>query len=79
MKHKCMYCGGTLVKRNVNRMQEFEGHWYLIENVPALVCEQCGEVYYSMAANDMVLRLVSEPNAPVREERVKVFDALAPA
>lgn len=77
MNDKCIRCRGTLFGGKVSRMQEFEGHWYLIENVPALVCQQCGETYYSMEANEMVLRLVSDPSSPVRMEQVAVLDAVA--
>lgn len=75
---RCMYCGGTLVEREVSRMQEYEGHWYLIEHVPALVCEQCGEIYYTMDAHDLVYDLVSNPTKPVRLMQVEVLDALTP-
>lgn len=75
MDDQCLYCRGRLAASKVKRMQEFEGRWYLIENVPALVCGQCGEKYYSMDANDMVLRLVSNPANPVRVEQVVILEA----
>lgn len=72
---KCMYCGGVLEEQQVSRIQQFHGQWYLIENVPALVCKQCGETFYSPDAHDLVLRLVREAAAPVRLETLTVLDA----
>jgi YgiT-type zinc finger domain-containing protein len=41
----CEACGGTLKAEKVN-LEEFEGgKLYLMENVAAFVCEQCGEVW----------------------------------
>ena len=56
-------------------MQEYEGHWYIIENLPALVCEQCGEIYYTPDAHDRVVELISSGKEPIRTEAVPVLDA----
>ncbi len=41
----CQACGGELVVDKVN-LEEFEnGKLYLMENVIAHVCQQCGEVW----------------------------------
>lgn len=71
----CRFCGGELEERQVTRFQQVEGHWVLIENVPALVCRQCGETYYTPQAHDLVVDLISGHVQPVRTEQVSVFDA----
>lgn len=71
----CHYCKGELEARRVQRVQEYDGHWYLIENVPALVCRQCGETYYTPQAHDLVLKLVSSDTPPLRVEQLDVLDA----
>lgn len=75
MTEKCLYCKGTLEEKIVNRVQEYQGRWYLVENVPALVCQQCGETFFKPATHDLILRLVQSGNPPTRIEQLDVIDA----
>ena len=75
--NECLYCKGHLEEKRVSRVQEYHGQWYLIENVPALVCRQCGEKYYTPSSHDLVLRLVKAGKQPVRTETLAVLDASA--
>lgn len=72
---ECLYCKGQLEEKTVSRVQFYEGNWYLIENVPALVCSQCGEIFYTPQAHDLVLRLVKEARTPLRIESLHVLTA----
>ncbi len=40
----CPLCGGGLVERRITHPQKYKGEIFVLENVPAEVCEQCGEV-----------------------------------
>jgi YgiT-type zinc finger domain-containing protein len=71
----CYWCKGDLEETLVSRVQKYHDRWYLIENVPALVCSQCGETYYTPDAHDMILSLLQEQNDPVRVEPLNVLDA----
>jgi YgiT-type zinc finger domain-containing protein len=71
----CLYCKGKLEERRVTRIQEYKGHWYLIENLPALVCRQCGETYYTPQAHDRVIDLITDNQHPLRIEPMAVLDA----
>ena len=43
----CSVCGGQVVHKNVEKICTWGGHIIAIaKNVPADVCEQCGERYY---------------------------------
>ena len=75
--NECLVCKGKLHERRVMRMQQYGDHWYLIENLPALVCEQCGETYYTPEAHDRVIDLITSGAHPVRIETVAVLDASA--
>lgn len=75
MNKTCLYCKGTLEEKNIDRIQQYQGRWYLIENVPAMVCQQCGETYYSSESHDLVLRLVQSTDPPTRVEQLDVIDA----
>ncbi|RMG84317.1 MAG: YgiT-type zinc finger protein [Chloroflexi bacterium] len=71
----CRICHGELEERRVTRLQAYNGKWYIIENLPALVCRQCGEVYYTPEAHDRVIELITSDEPPARIEQVAVLDA----
>jgi YgiT-type zinc finger domain-containing protein len=71
----CRICKGKLEERWITRMQEYKGRWYMIENLPALVCKQCGETYFTPDAHDLVVDLITGGVKPVRVESVDVLDA----
>ena len=57
---KCYYCGGETAPGLVTDLYA-EGKLYLaIENVPAEVCHQCGERYYSPEVTQRLLDLTKE-------------------
>ena len=74
---ECLYCKGNLVSQSVSRTLEFHGKWYLLENVPALVCAQCGEIYYTPQSHDQVLALIKSGKKPTRTETLTVLDIKA--
>ena len=45
----------------------------LIQNVPAEVCEHCGEEYYQAGDWANVERLIAEGEAPTRITRIPVY------
>jgi YgiT-type zinc finger domain-containing protein len=71
----CHICHTELEERRVTRVQQYQGHWYIIENLPALVCPQCGETYYTPESHDRVIDLITGNSQPVRIESVVVLDA----
>ena len=73
--HECLYCDGHLEAQLVTRLQSYQGRWVVIENVPALVCRQCGERFYTPQAHDLVVSLLTGHAAPTRTEVVQVYDA----
>src|SRR4030042_5415078 len=40
---QCAFCHGELEEKTILYTSEFEGRVVVVENVPALVCRQCGE------------------------------------
>ncbi len=74
-EQRCLYCQGELEPQRVTRAQEVEGRWIVIENLPALVCRQCGERFYTPDAHDLVVALVQGLVKPTRTEVVEVYDA----
>lgn len=75
--NECLYCSGQLEEKRMTRVQEYEGKYFIIENLPALVCKQCGEIYFTPEAHDLVIDLITSGAEPIRVERVIVLDASA--
>ena len=42
---ECPVCGGPLLQEKVNLEDYQGGKLYLMEKVPAFVCQECGEVW----------------------------------
>lgn len=70
----CRYCQGQLEETLISHVQHYHGHWYLLENVPALVCRQCGETYFTPQTHSRILHRVRDAGDPVRMESLAVFD-----
>jgi YgiT-type zinc finger domain-containing protein len=43
---KCLYCQGELVQKKVSYTATRRGYHLIIDDVPAWVCDQCGEVLF---------------------------------
>ena len=43
---KCEFCNGETTSRKVKKQHWFKGRLYIVENVDAEVCRECGERYY---------------------------------
>ncbi len=55
----CALCNGKLEEGTTEFMARASGEVVIINNVPALVCEQCGEAYYTVEISrkiDAVMR-----------------------
>ena len=45
--HDCSYCGGVVKADKVKIDLRWKNKLYIFENVPAGVCRQCGEQYFT--------------------------------
>lgn len=50
----CELCGGTAIHKKVRRQHWLEGRLYIIENVDAEVCLECGERYFHATTLDLI-------------------------
>ncbi|PKP56004.1 MAG: YgiT-type zinc finger domain-containing protein [Candidatus Altiarchaeales archaeon HGW-Altiarchaeales-1] len=46
-KEKCQFCGGILDHKKTNVDLRVNNEFIIFEDVPAKVCGQCGEKYFS--------------------------------
>jgi YgiT-type zinc finger domain-containing protein len=54
----CKFCSGNTAKKTVKKQHWLKGKLYIIENVEAEVCNQCGERYFHAKTLDAIDRLL---------------------
>ncbi len=50
----CEFCGGQTALRKVRKQHWLGGKLYLVENVEAAVCTECGERYFHATVLDQI-------------------------
>jgi len=76
---KCEFCGGTTRKKQVQRQHWLNGVLYIVENVRAEVCMECGERYFHariLDAIDAYLSKQHEVKARLNVELVQFKQAV---
>ena len=67
---KCEFCGGDTKPKQVKRQHWLNGKLYIVENMEAEVCTECGERYFHAKILDAVDEFLSKQHAV--EERLSV-------
>jgi len=75
--NKCFYCNGLLEKQLTTFVYEDDGQFWVVRNVPAFVCTQCGEKEYSQATTRRVLALLKQPPRPREILHVPAYELAA--
>jgi YgiT-type zinc finger domain-containing protein len=57
---ECLYCRGTLVRRKVSYTATRKGYHLIIDDLPAWVCEQCGEPLFGERTVDAIQEMLRE-------------------
>jgi YgiT-type zinc finger domain-containing protein len=71
---QCPICGGKLVPGTVTHEEhDNQGRFYIFQNVPALVCEECGEY---LLTDEVVEKLdeIAQTATPVKKVETPVYD-----
>ena len=55
----CEFCRGKTRKKKVRRQHWLRGKLYIVENVPAEVCSECGERYFLATTLDEIDQHIS--------------------
>jgi YgiT-type zinc finger domain-containing protein len=69
----CARCGGSLEVKTVTHRQPWGEELYEFENVPALVCAQCSEVWLSAEVARLIESVIQRQPRPTRYHQVPVF------
>jgi len=54
----CEFCGSETRKKKVKKQHWFQGRLYIVENVEAEVCSECGERYFHAKILDEIDQLL---------------------
>jgi YgiT-type zinc finger domain-containing protein len=76
---QCEFCTGETQPKRVKRQHWLNGNLYIVENVEAEVCTECGERYFHARVLDAIDELLSRQHEVEKELRVEVvrFDQAA--
>lgn len=74
MSSECSLCHGQLQEQLVTFTHWVNGRLIVIERIPALVCDSCGETYYSPEVVDRIQTLLDSDLQPDRVIEAAVYD-----
>lgn len=69
----CYFCKGTVKRKRIRHVHHWGDQIIVFENVPAEVCEQCGEVYFSPDVLKIMDKATLEKTKPDKTLSVPVF------
>ncbi len=70
----CHVCGHNAAKSElVSEVFNLDGRRVLVENIPTLVCEHCGEATFSRETTERIHRMVHGAGRPVKTVPLDVF------
>ena len=74
--NKCSVCRGKLTRQKITYTQELRGKVYVVSDVPALVCPQCGEQYLSADTVDEIQKVIEQGEKGKRKpiKQIPVFN-----
>ncbi|MFA4956497.1 MAG: type II toxin-antitoxin system MqsA family antitoxin [Candidatus Methanoperedens sp.] len=64
MEDKCQFCKGDLKNKTISLDLWKKEKLYVFKNVPAKVCDQCNEKYFSSKIYGIIDRLLKENSKP---------------
>lgn len=63
----------TMVKSKVNYTLELEGKFFIVENVPARICKETGEQFFSPETVEHLQDIIKRRKTPDRVVETPVF------
>ncbi len=71
---KCDLCGGRVKKKLISYTLFYEGHWIIVEDVPAKACEQCGEKLFEPKIVERLQKVIWSKQTPTKKVKTPVFN-----
>ena len=71
---QCNVCGSdSSHAEQVSEIFNINGKLHLVENIPAQVCDRCGEEVFSRETTERIRAMLHGTNEPVRSVSLDVF------
>jgi len=70
--NKCSVCHSGISPKNITYTQWYQGELIAVEDVPAKVCPNCGEEYFSPDIVDRIQKVIEEHHSS-KTLKVSVF------
>ena len=71
---QCAECGGEFERKIITYDQPWgDKELYIFENVPALVCSQCGTIYLESKVSQTIDEVIESHKEPEGYKKVPVF------
>jgi HTH-type transcriptional regulator / antitoxin MqsA len=71
---RCHVCGSAAARsESVSEVLTVDGRRVLVEQIPAQVCERCGEATFSRETTERIRRLVHGEGTPIKTVPLEVF------
>lgn len=64
----CEFCGGETIGKKVRKTHWLQRELYIIDDVEAQVCQECGERYYHATILDAIDQLLTSGQPVVKEK-----------
>lgn len=64
----CEFCGGKTIKRKVRKVHWLQQQLYIVDDVEAEVCQDCGERYYHATTLDAIDRMLAAGNPAIKQQ-----------
>ena len=77
MPERCEVCHGELRDGRAEFIFRHNGELVVVQNVPALVCEDCGEETFEPDVVERLQQAVWQKRCPVRLMQARVYDYAA--
>ncbi len=71
---KCDLCGGRVIEQKTTYTLKVGERFIMIENVPAKLCQQCGETLYSPDVVERLQKTIWSNRDPEKTIETPVFD-----
>ena len=71
----CEFCGGKTRSKRVTKQHRLGGKMYIVENVAAEVCSDCGERYFHAKTLDAIDEMLRGKHRVKKVMRVEVVSA----
>ena len=68
----CEFCNGNAINKKVKRQHWLKGKLYIVENVDADVCTECGERYFHATVLDKIDKYLSAEHEVKEKVSVEV-------